>query len=166
MTGNVQKKPVVYLDACFVSHWAGQDLDDPLQAERHEMSVAWWRLMAGRVRPVVSYVVLSEISKGKNAEDALRRAKMIFGLESWDPCPEADSLADELLDSGAVRRKKDNDALHIALAAVGGADILLSWNFQDIVSERKLPLIKSVVERAGYRCPLLISPKDQLEAMT
>lgn len=165
MSGNVRKRPVVYLDACFVSHWAGQDLDDPLQAERHEMSVAWWRQMSGKVRPVVSYLVWAEISKGKNAEDALRRGKMISGMESWSPRAEADALAGVLLDSGAVKRKKDNDATHIALASVGGADVLLSWNFQDIVNERKLPLIKSLVDRAGYRCPLLVSPKDQLETM-
>ena len=52
MTKAVQR-PVVYLDACFVSHWVGQDLLDPLQAEKHEMSLAWWRLMRNRVRPVV-----------------------------------------------------------------------------------------------------------------
>ena len=74
-------------------------------------------------------------------------------------------MAGVLLDSGAVKRKKDNDATHIALASVGGADVLLSWNFQDIMNERKLPLIKSLVDRAGYRCPLLVSPKDQLETM-
>lgn len=165
MTGNVQKMPVVYLDACFVSHWAGQNLDDPVQAERHEMSVAWWRRMEGKVQPVVSYLVWAEISKGKNAGDALRRGGMISGMESWPPRAEADALAGALLDSGAVKRKKDNDATHIALASVGGADVLLSWNFQDIVNERKLPLIQSLVERAGYRCPLLVSPKDQLEAM-
>jgi predicted nucleic acid-binding protein len=164
MTGKV-KRPVVYLDACFVSHLAGQDLDDPLQAERHEMSVAWWRRMSEKVRLVVSYLVWAEISKGKNAGDALQRGEMISGMELWPPCAEADALADALLDSGAVKRKKDNDAMHIALASVGGADVLLSWNFQDIVNERKLPLIKIVVEQAGYRCPLLVSPKDQLEAM-
>ncbi len=166
MSGNVQKRLVVYLDACFVSHWAGQNLDDPVQAEKHELSVEWWLRMEGRIRPVVSYVVWSEISKGRIATDALRRSKMIFGLESWGPCAAASALADALLDAEAVRRSKDNDALHIALAAVYGADVLLSWNCQDIVNEKRMPKIKAVVERAGYRCPLLVSPKEHLEAMS
>lgn len=164
MTGNLQRL-VVYLDACFISHWAGQDLNDSVQLEKHELSVEWWRRMGGQVRPVVSYVVLAEISKGKSTADALRRGRMILGLESWGPCAEASALADELLDSEAVRRSKDNDALHIALAAVHGADVLLSWNFQDIVNEKRMPKIKAVVERTGYRCPLLVSPKEHLEAM-
>ena len=165
MTGTVQKRPVVYLDACFVSHWVGQDLDDPRQAEKHALSVEWWRRMEGKMTPVVSYVVLAEISKGKNAEDASRRGRMVLGMESWGPRAEASALADELLDSEAVRRSKDNDALHIALASVHGADVLLSWNCQDIVNEKRMPKIRAVVERAGYRCPLLASPKEQLEAM-
>ncbi len=88
---------------------------------------------------------------------------MVSGMESWSPRAEADALAGVLLDSGAVKRKKDNDATHIALASVGGADVLLSWNFQDIVNEKKMPEIKAVVEQAGYRCPLLVSPKHPLE---
>ena len=164
MTENVQKRPVVYLDACFVSHWVGQDLDDPRQAEKHALSVEWWRKREGKVRPVVSHWVWSEISGGK-PEEAFQRGKLILGLESWGPSAEAYALADELVGDGAVRRKKKNDALHIAHAAVGRADVLLSWNFQDIVNEKKMTEIKAIVERAGYRCPLLASPKHPLEDM-
>ena len=53
MTGNVQKRPVVYLDACFVSHWAGQDLDDSMQLAKHEATVACWERMKGKVTSVV-----------------------------------------------------------------------------------------------------------------
>ncbi len=162
MTGSVQKKLVVYLDACFVSHWAGQDLDDPLQRAKHEMSLEWWRLMEGKVRPVVSHLVWSEISGG-NQEEAFQRGQLILGMESWGPSAEAYALAAELVGADVVKRKKKNDALHIAHAAVGGADALLSWNFQDIVNEKKMPEIKAVVEQAGYRCPLLVSPKHPLE---
>ena len=47
----------------------------------------------------------------------------------------------------------------------GGADVLLSWNFQHVVNEKKMTEIKAIVERAGYRCPLLASPKHPLEDM-
>ena len=62
-------------------------------------------------------------------------------------------------------KSQPRDAGHIAVAAVGGADVLLSWNFQDIVNEKKMAEIKAIVERAGYRCPLLASPKHPLEDM-
>jgi hypothetical protein len=160
MTGNVQKRLVVYLDASFVRHWVGQDLDNPREAAWYEASVACWRRMEGKVLPVVSYHVWTEIGRGKNAGEAEARKKAIAGLPSWAYTDEAIALAGQLLDAGAVRAKKKDDALHIALAAVGGADALLSWNFKDIVNEGKLPLIQSMVEQAGYRCPLLVSPDN------
>ena len=158
MSGNVQKRSVVYLDACFVSHWVGQDLDDPRQLAKHEATIACWRRMEGKVTPVVSYHVWAEIGRGKDREAAKTREATIAGLPSWAYDDKAIALAGRLLEAGAVKAKKKDDALHIALAAVGGADMLLSWNFKDIVNEGKFPLIQSVVEQAGYHCPLLVSP--------
>jgi hypothetical protein len=162
MSGNIQRKLVVYLETSFVSHWAGQDLQDPLQLAKHEMSVAWWRNMEGRMTPVVSEVVLTEISDGP-ADGAARRIGMVSGLPVWGTIAEARALAKELLLNGGVKMSKPDDALHIAVAAAGGADVVVSWNFKDIVNERKLPLIKSVVEQSGCRCPLLVSPDKTLE---
>ena len=158
MTEMVQKRLVVYLDACFVSHWVGQDLTDPRQAEKHALSVEWWRRMEGKVVPVVSYHVWAEIGRGKNREEAKAREAAIAGLPLWSYDDKAVALAGQLLEAGAVRAKKKDDALHIALAAAGGANMLLSWNFKDIVNEGKMPLIQKVVEQAGCRCPLLVSP--------
>ena len=161
MTEAVQK-PVVYLETSFVSHWAGQDLGDPAQRAKHEKSVAWLRRMDGKVTPVVSEVVLTEISDGP-ADGAARRMGVVFGLPIWETRAEARALAGELLRNGGVKMSKPDDALHIAVASAGGADVLLSWNFKDIVNERKMPLIKSVVERAGFRCPQLVSPDQPPE---
>lgn len=163
MTETVQKRPVVYLDSCFVSHWVGQDLDDPRQAEKHALSVECWRRMEGKALPVVSYHVWAEIGRGKDREAAKAREAAIAGLPSWAYDDQAIALAGRLLEAGAVKAKKKDDALHIALAAVGGADMLLSWNFKDIVNEGKIPRIQGVVEEAGYRCPRLVSPDQPLE---
>ena len=164
MSGNVQKRPIVYLDACFVSHWVGQDLDDPAQLAKHEATVACWKRLEGKVRPVISTVVETEIADGK-PDGAARRVRRIQGLPSWHRTPDSEALTEELLRTGAVRKAKPKDAAHIAIAAVGGADLLLSWNFQDIVNEDKLPLIQSVVERAGFRCPRFASPDKLPEDM-
>lgn len=158
MTGAVQKKPVVYLDSSFVSHWVGQDLDNPREAAWHRASVACWRRLVGKVSPVVSYHVWTEIARGRDRDKANAREKAIGALPTWAYTDEAIAFAGRLLAVEAVRRKKEDDALHIALATVGGADVLLSWNFKDIVNGGKLPLIQSVAKEAGYRCPLLVSP--------
>ena len=80
------------------------------------------------------------------------------GLPIWMKNEASDALSAELLRTGAVDKSQPRDAGHIAVASVGGADVLLSWNFQDIVSEENMPKIKAMVERAGFRCPHIISP--------
>lgn len=158
MTGTVQKRPVVYLDASFVSHWVGQNAANPREAAWHQASVACWRRMEGKMTPVVSYHVWTEIARGRDRDKAKARQKAIETLPTWTYTDAAIALAGRLVAVEAVRRKKEDDALHIALAAVHGADVLLSWNFQDIVNGKKLPYVQAVVEAAGYRCPLITSP--------
>lgn len=156
MTKAVQK-PVVYLETTFVSRLTGwlSPLDHvwAQQAATRE----WWRLMRHWVQPVVSELTWAEIDRGDSV-CAEQRKTAIAGLPTWGYSTAASELAAELLRAGAIRKKKPDDALHIALAAVGGADILLSWNFKDIANDNKMPVIKAVVEGAGFRCPLITSP--------
>ena len=157
MSGNVQR-PVVYLDACFVSRLTGWVSSVENRVKKEQLATREvWRRMEGKVQAVVSYLAWTEIAEG-DPECAARRKTAVAGLPMWLGSPEAVALAEALLASKAVRLKKPDDAMHIALAAVGGADFLLSWNFRDIVNEGKLPLIQNVVERAGYRCPLITAP--------
>lgn len=45
---------------------------------------------------------------------------------------EAEQLAQKYLDHGIVGAGSQADALHVALASVGRADVLVSWNFKHI----------------------------------
>lgn len=158
MSGNVRKRPVVYLETTFVSRLTGWLSRTENSVRREQLATReWWRRAEGKVQAVVSYLVWTEIADG-DPECAARRARAIEGLPMWRQSTEATVLADALVAANAVKKEKRDDALHIALAVVGGADVLLSWNFQDIANGEKLPIIKAVVERAGYRCPLVTSP--------
>ncbi len=151
------KKPVVYLDCNTVSFLTGwlsrkEDVRAMQVATR-----AWWQRAQGRVQPVISEIVLSEIVRG-DPDCVARREETVFGWPLWSYNEESATLAERLLQIGAVDKSQPKDAGHIAVAAVGGADVLLSWNFQHVVNEDKMPEIKAVVERAGFRCPLITSP--------
>lgn len=157
MTGTVQK-PVVYLETTFVSRLTGWLSRTENSVRREQLaSRDWWRRAEGKVQAVISEVTWTEIGDG-DPDCAKQRKLAVAGLPMWTKSPEATALAKELLRAEAVKLSKADDALHIAVAAVQGADVLLSWNFQDIVNEGKMPLIQKVVERAGYRCPLITSP--------
>ena len=52
------------------------------------------------------------------------------------------------------------DALHVAVATVAGADLILSWNFKHIVNFSRIRGFNSVNVRMGYRAMTILSPKE------
>ncbi len=60
----------------------------------------------------------------------------------------------------AVPAKAPEDALHIALAAVHGADYLLTWNFRHINNAETKRTLIAAVEAAGYECPMICNPEE------
>ncbi|MBP5786607.1 MAG: hypothetical protein J6Y19_02155 [Kiritimatiellae bacterium] len=151
------KMPVVYLDCNVVSCLTGW-LSPKEDARTMQVATRkWWKRAQGRVLAVISEVVWAELVQG-DAGCAAERRMTVAGMPMWRETPATRALGRELLRFGAVDKSQPRDAAHIAVAAVEGADVLLSWNFQHVVNEDKMPEIKAVVERAGFRCPLITSP--------
>ncbi len=53
-----------------------------------------------------------------------------------------------------------NDMLHIALATVANADIVVSWNFRHIVRFDKIRQFNAVNLEAGYKALAIHSPRE------
>lgn len=62
----------------------------------------------------------------------------------------------------AERLRGDNDALHIAIAAVHGIEFLATWNCKHIANAMTLPLIYDVCRVEGYEPPLICTPHELL----
>lgn len=75
---------------------------------------------------------------------------------------EADSLAQAYLDHGIVGPGSRADALHVALATVGGVDVLVSWNFKHVVNLGKIRLFNAVNLEQGYGLIEIRTPKEVL----
>ena len=75
---------------------------------------------------------------------------------------EADELAEAYLQHGIVGPGSRSDALHVALASIAGADILVSWNFKHMVNIGKIRLFSAVNLERGYRPVDIRSPKEVL----
>jgi hypothetical protein len=164
MTGNVQKRLVVYLETSFVSYLAGRwSAKEDVRANQ-AASRAWWELMKDQVTPVVSYVVWKEILDG-DVELAAQRAEIIRGLPSWKACPESDELAARLIEAHAIPAGQEDDARHVAVAAVGGADVLLTWNCRHINNAMTMSKTVKIIGQAGFVCPVVTSPVHLLKQM-
>jgi len=75
---------------------------------------------------------------------------------------EADALAEAYLSHGIVGPGSRADCLHVALATVAAADVLVSWNFKHIVNVGKIRLFGAVNLERGYRPIDIRAPQEVL----
>jgi hypothetical protein len=69
-------------------------------------------------------------------------------------------LADTYIQEGVVGKTSREDCLHIALATINKADILVSWNFKHIVNVFRIRGYNAVNLKLGYPQIDIRSPKD------
>ena len=53
-----------------------------------------------------------------------------------------------------------NDALHIALATLAKADVLVSWNFRHMVNWRRIRVCNKVNRENGYSAIDIRTPEE------
>lgn len=73
---------------------------------------------------------------------------------------ESELLAQNYIDEGVVSVKHVADAQHIAIASVERVDILVSWNFRQIVNLDRIRAFNSVNLKTGYPILEIRSPRE------
>jgi len=81
-------------------------------------------------------------------------------VESVGVDEEALELRDAYLEAEVVGEAQSNDALHVALATVARADMIVSWNFKHVVHFEKIRGFNAVNLREGYLPIEIRSPKE------
>lgn len=76
---------------------------------------------------------------------------------------EAIELADKYIDEQVVGKTNRADCIHIALATLNNADILVSWNFKHIVNINRIRGYNSVNYRFGHQILEIRTPREILE---
>jgi len=80
----------------------------------------------------------------------LRAALLALPLTSLPITPAAEDLAEAGVTAGAIPRRFEDDALHLAIAIGHGVDIVVSWNMKHLVNPRRVAQINAVAIRYGY----------------
>jgi hypothetical protein len=65
--------------------------------------------------------------------------------------PDMEALAEEYIKAGALGKASAVDALHVAVATVALADLIVSWNFKHLVNYGKIRMFNGVNALRGYR---------------
>lgn len=73
---------------------------------------------------------------------------------------EAIDLADVYLKRRILTSNYRDDARHIAIATVAGADLVISWNFKHIVHFEKIQRFNAINIELGYKPISIYSPRE------
>ncbi|MDP1841818.1 MAG: hypothetical protein Q8K64_00255 [Sediminibacterium sp.] len=76
---------------------------------------------------------------------------------------ESVQLADIYIDQKVVGQTSHSDCIHIAIATLNYADVLVSWNFKHIVNHLKIRGYNAVNFKYGHKILDIRSPREILE---
>ena len=158
-----KKKLKVYCETSFWSFLNGRPTPLAHIALKQAATLRWWQEIAPMCEIYISQYVNTE-ARGGNSERAALRCASMRGVSAVDASiPEVTKLADSLMRGHAVPDCESTDAIHIAAAAVFGMDVLLTLNCKHMADPVTLPITATIIAKAGYQCPIVITPGDFLE---
>ena len=146
-------KPRIYVDTSVI----GGCHDD----EFREQSMQLFEMFRqGEAKMLLSGITLDELA---DAPPSVRQATSTVPPEHAEllaTSREAEELADAYISAGAMGGANLNDALHIALATLAKADVLVSWNFRHMVNWRRIRVCNKVNRENGYSAIDIRTPEE------
>lgn len=105
-----------------------------------------------------SEIVVRELEKApSHVRELLRGLKLTSELPLNS---EALALADLYIQSGALTKKSFDDACHVAVATLGGAELVVSWNCKHLVQYSRIKGFNSINLRLGHRLIDIRTPPE------
>lgn len=155
-------KKRVYVETTIVSYLTARPSRDLMVAGHQEATRELWPELAARYETYVSALVYEEAGRG-DPEQARVRLAAIEPFPMLDIDDEARTLAEEIIAGGGIPAEYPEDALHVAVAAVNGIDVVITWNFAHLNNPFTRIMVRQIVEGVGYQCPEICSPEELLE---
>ncbi len=118
------------------------------------------RIDNGEFKVLLSAVLQKELEPApKKVINLITELKNEF-TEFLDENDETVDLAMEYIAEKVVGQASFADCLHIALASVYQADLLVSWNFKHVVNIERIRGYNSINIKKGYKQLEIRSPRD------
>ena len=152
----------VYIETSIVSYVTARRSLDPHILSRQEDASRWWEDYGPRFQLFASQAVLDEAARG-DADAARDRLKLLVGLPLIPINEQVKRIAQELLRRSLLPENAAVDALHVAAAAVGGVDYLLTLNCRHIANAFQLPQVYRTLEELNVSQPLICTPAEFME---
>lgn len=156
-------KKRIYVETTVVSYFTARQSRDVMVAGHQEATRKLWPQLTAKYDTYVSALVYEEAGKGTPDQARMRLlAIRPFRMLSVDNI--ARSLAEKIISGKGIPEEYPEDALHVAVAAVNGIEVILTWNFSHMNNPFTRMMIRQIVESEGYKCSEICSPEELLEA--
>lgn len=155
-------KKRVYIETTVVSYFTARPSRDIMIAGHQEATRELWPELAAKYETYISAIVYEEARKG-DPDQARMRLTAIEPFPMLDIDDEARSLAERIVAGRGIPADYPEDALHVAVAAVNGIDVVITWNFAHLNNPFTRTMVRQIVEEEGYVCPEICSPDELLE---
>jgi predicted nucleic acid-binding protein len=152
----------IYIGTTVVSYLAARPSRDLLVAGHQEATRELWPRLTTTYDTYVSALVFEESARG-DAEQAAKRLAAIKPFRMLDIDKDARILARQIVAGKGIPSEYPEDALHIAIAAVNGIAVVVTWNFAHLSNPFTRIMVRQIVENQGYICPEICSPEELLE---
>jgi predicted nucleic acid-binding protein len=121
------------------------------QINKGEFKVIYSRLTDIELKPAPEKV--RDLANGLSLET----------VEFIDISDQAYELANHYLNENVVGKTSLSDCIHIALATLHNADVLVSWNFKHIVNVHRIRGYNAVNYKYGHKILEIRTPREILE---
>ncbi len=162
LAGDCVVKERVYIETTFVSYLTARPSRDLIVAGHQQITHGWWDARRADYELCISQLVLQEAGDG-DPQPAQERLNVLKTMTLLEIKEEAVKLAEELVHAGALPAKAENDALHIAVAAIRNVPFLLTWNCRHMANAALRVQIESVCAAKGFKAPVICTPEELME---
>ena len=146
-------RPRIYVDTSVIGGCEDNEFRDDSRRLFEEFKT-------GRATLVLSDLTVDELA------DAPSRVREVLDLvperhrDLLQQTDESDSLAQAYIEAGAIGSSSRADAVHVALATLCGADLLVSWNFKHMVNWQRIKSYNQVNVDLGHNPIDIRTPKE------
>ena len=152
----------IYIETTVVSYFTARPSRDIIVAGHQETTRDLWPNLTAKYETYISAIVYEEAGKG-DPDQAQMRLSAIEAFPMIDIDDDARFLAEKIIAGRGIPADYPEDALHVAVAAVNGMDVVVTWNFAHLNNPFTRRAIRRIVELEGYVCPEICSPQELIE---
>jgi len=130
---------------------------------RRDLTIRWWEHELGDYTPYVSQLVVRELERTSEPRRS-SYLNLIRDLPRFEISEEVAILAEGYVSRGIFHRKYIGDAVHVAVASVNKADMLVTWNFGYIANVHRQARVRLFNTTAGFFVPVIVTPEFLISA--